>query len=172
MVSYKPLGNYMTYTPMDTRYAQNQILAQAAGAQEGLKQVSAGNRGQYMAGILGLNQNVGNQLGNLERQSQEYNLNNKYKVEEFNRGINQFNSQQGLAASSQNANTLLNSAVRQAVLRDQIDSTSSAAISNNYNNLLTNLGSLGKENTSLEMIKNSPNLYFYVGADGKIHYKG
>ena len=171
-VTSSHIGDYMNLKPLDRDYLQNQLFNQAAGTQNALQNAANGNRGQYMAGLLGLNQNVGTQLGSLARNAAEYNNTIAEKNAAFNRGTNQFNAQQDLTASQANAVNRLNSAKAQAELRDRISTASSNATSNNISNFYNQLGQWGKEQKNYGMIENNPYYeYFIDSKTGKFNFK-
>ena len=118
--------------------------------------------------------NAQSALGDLARQAEEYNLNQRKEVEAFNRGTNQFNSEMLLkAAMAQQANDKLRLQARtaQAQLRDQADARSSAGRAANLTNLFDSLGDIGREEFSRNMIQTNPALYYSIDRNGNITYK-
>ena len=106
--------------------------------------------------------NAQTKLGELFRNSEEYNQNQKLKIGEFNRGTNQYNSQAAFNAASQNAqiaaqnNQLLSSlGLSKAQMKEAIKESSNINRSNNFTNLLDNLGALGTENIMKDLINNN-----------------
>jgi hypothetical protein len=87
---YQPIGNYLTYKPLDIWYQQNALNAQSRATDRALLNSTSPSR---MAGLLSNGYNSQLASGNLFRQAQEYNDALKQKVEEFNRGTNQFNAE-------------------------------------------------------------------------------
>lgn len=174
-VSYKPIGNYLTYRPFDRNFYINKLNSQASATRRAIEGLSGGNRATKIAGIVASDYNTQGRLGDLARQAEEYNLAQRERVEAFNRGTNQLNSEMGLRAgqiNKQNDELRLKSAITQAQLRDQIDSAVSAARSANLNNFLDSLGDIGREETIFNLINSNPGLrYGYAGRTGNIGYK-
>ena len=174
-VSYKPVGNYLTYRPFDRNFYINKLNSQASATRRAIEGLSGGNRATKIAGIVASDYNTQGRLGDLARQAEEYNLAQRERVEAFNRGTNQLNSEMGLRAGQINKQIdelRLKSAITQAQLRDQIDSAVSAARSANLNNFLDSLGDIGREETIFNLINSNPGLrYGYAGRTGNIGYK-
>ena len=136
---------------------------------------SGGNRGVAMAGLLGADYNVGNQLGNLYRQAEEYNLGQRQKVAEFNRGTNQFNAENDLKAQIANIDNNSNkvkAAIAAAELKDKINARTSAARSANLSNLFNSIGDIGREEFNRNMIIDNQGNYYIIGRDGHLQYRG
>ena len=113
-ISFNPIGDYIQYNPFDRDYYINKLNAESGAARRAIINQSSGNRGNAMAGILAADYNAQNQLGALARQAEEYNLAQRQKVAEFNRGTNMFNTEgifkadtANQAAKMQARNTLL-----------------------------------------------------------------
>ena len=173
-VEFTPIGNYLTYRPLDRNYYINKLNAQAGATRRAIVNQSGGNRATALAGLLAADYNAQNVLGDLARQAEEYNLNQRKEVEAFNRGTNQFNSEMGLKASIANqANDRLRLQARttQAQLRDQADARSSAGRAANLTNLFDSLGEIGREEFSRNMIQTNPALYYSIDSSGRITYK-
>lgn len=174
-VSYKPVGNYLTYRPFDRNFYINKLNSQASATRRAIEGLSGGNRATKIAGIVASDYNTQGRLGDLARQAEEYNSAQRERVEAFNRGTNQFNSEMGLRVgqiNKRNDELRLKSAITQAQLRDQIDSAVSAARSANLNNFLDSLGDIGREETIFNLINSNPGLrYGYTGRTGNIGYK-
>lgn len=170
-VKYDPIGNYLTYNPLDRLFYANQLGAQAGATRRSIMNTSGGNRGTAMAGLLAADYNAQNQLGNLYRQAEEYNANQRERVATFNRGTNMFNAENFLKAamaSRDNAKARVNAAAQAAAIRDAVDAKVGAAKSANLTNLFDSLGDIGREQFSMDMIRNNPALlYDWMG-----RYKG
>ena len=162
------VNNYLAYKPMDRDFYQNKLNANAGATRAGLANASNGNRATLAAGLLGADYNYGENMGNLAQKAEEYNLGQKQRVEEFNRGTNQFNAQQ--SNWEQGINTDLKS--KSAMLRADAKNSSNAAKSANLNNFLDNLGGVGKEEAAFKMIQNNPALYYEMTHGFDIKYKG
>ena len=173
-VEFTPIGNYLTYKPLDRNYYINKLNAQAGATRRAIVNQSGGNRATALAGLLAADYNAQSALGDLARQAEEYNFNQRKDVETFNRGTNQFNSEMGLKASIANqANDKLRLQARttQAQLRDQADARASAGRAANLTNLFDSLGEIGREEFSRNMIQTNPALYYSIDSSGRITYK-
>lgn len=173
-VSFSPIGDYMTYTPLDRLFYANQLGAQAGATRRAILNTSGGNRGTAIAGLLAADYNAQGQLGNLFRQAEEYNLAQREKVAAFNRGTNMFNSEQGLKAAIANRErdkARIDALVKAAAIRDAVDSRVGAARSANLTNLFDSLGNIGREAATRNMILSNPALYYSIDSTGKITYK-
>lgn len=173
-VGFTPIGNYLTYRPLDRNYYINKLNAQAGAIRRAIVNQSGGNRATALAGLLAADYNAQSALGDLARQAEEYNFNQRKDVETFNRGTNQFNSEMGLKASIANrANDKLRLQARtiQAKLRDQADARASAGRASNLTNLFDSLGEIGREEFSRNMIQTNPALYYSIDSSGRITYK-
>lgn len=173
-VEFTPIGNYLTYRPLDRNYYINKLNSQAGAIRRAIVNQSGGNRTTALAGLLAADYNTQNALGNLARQAEEYNLNQRNAVETFNRGTNQFNSEIALRtalANKENEKTRLQARITQAQLRDQADARASAGRAANLTNLFDSLGNIGREEFSRNMIQTSPEFYYSIDRKGDIIYK-
>ena len=162
------INNYMAYNPFDREYYQNKLNANAGATRAGLANSSGGNRATYMAGLLGADYNYGENMGNLARQAEEYNLAQRQRVEEFNRGTNQFNAEQG--KWEQGINTEL--ATKSILARAEAKNLSNSAKAANLGNLLDNLGNVGREEAAFNMIKGDKSKYYDINHKFETNYKG
>lgn len=173
-VHYTPIGDYMRYTPLDRLFYANQLGSQAGATRRNILNTSGGNRGTAMAGLLAADYNAQEQLGNLFRQAEEYNLGQREKVATFNRATNMFNAENELKAqiaNRENAKIRVDAAARAAAIRDQVDARIGAARSANLTNLFNSLGDIGREAFTMNMVMSNPALYYSIGRDGTITYK-
>ena len=152
-VGYAPIGNYLSYRPLDRDFYINKMNQQAAATRRGLMNTSGGNRLNAQAGILAADYNYGQNMGNLARQAEEYNQQLRERVEAFNRGTNMFNTETGLKASMFNAESRnaakrarLGQATTAAQMRQAIKDQDSARRSANITNFIQGLGDMGWEN--------------------------
>lgn len=159
-VSWSPVGNKLTYTPFDRDYYTNKLNAEAGATRRALANQSGGNSGRAIAGILAADYNTQDKLGDLFRKSEEYNLEQRQKVEDFNRATNQINSQgmlqadmanQQAAANARNYN--LRGVLASAEMRNKARLASEAARSANLSGFLQSLGDIGYENKAMNMIR-------------------
>lgn len=168
-VGFNPIGNYLTYTPFDREFYINQLNAQSGATRRAIMQNAGLNRGAGMAALLASDYNAQGQLGQLARQAEEYNLAQRQKVEEFNRGTNITNSQGFLQADIANQKALAESrnyalkgtlaaAQMRAAERQKTESNKSL----NLSNFLQSIGDIGWENEQ----KNWRNAMYLAGAFG------
>lgn len=150
---YAPIGNYLSYRPLDRDYYINKMSQQAAATRRALQNTSGGNRLNAQAGILAADYNYGQSIGDLARQAEEYNQQLRERVEAFNRGTNMFNTETGLKDSMFNAESRnaakrarLGQATIAAQMRQAIKDQDAARRSANITNFLQGLGDLGWEN--------------------------
>ena len=101
--NFNPLTNYLEYTPADRNYYTNKLSADLAANRRNIINLSNGNRSTALASLIGADYGALNNFGELARQMDEYNLNQKAKVKEFNRGTDQTNAQLGLETSKINS---------------------------------------------------------------------
>lgn len=147
-VDFTPIGNYLSYQPFDRNYYINRLDASANATRRGLQNTSGGNRANMQAGLLAADYNYGQNLGDLARKAEEYNLAQRQQVEGFNRGTNQYNSEGAMRAAianRQNDELRMRAAMSAAQLRQAIKDQDSARRSANITNFLQGLGDIGWE---------------------------
>ena len=159
-VSWNPIGNKLTYRPFDRDYYINKLNAEAGATRRALANQSGGNSGRAMAGILAADYNAQDRLGDLFRKSEEYNLEQRQKVEDFNRATNQANSQGELQADMANQQAYasardyaLRGTMAAAEMRQKARMAAEAARSANLSGFLSALGDIGYENKGMNMIR-------------------
>lgn len=159
-VSWNPIGNKLTYRPFDRDYYTNKLNAEAGATRRALANQSGGNSGRAMAGILAADYNAQDKLGDLFRKSEEYNLEQRQKVEDFNRATNQANSQGELQADMANQQAYakardyaLKGTMASAEMRQKARMAAEAARSANLSGFLSALGDIGYENKAMNMIR-------------------
>lgn len=152
-VRFNPIGNYLEYNPFDREFYINQLNAQSGATRRAILQNAGLNRGAGMAAILAADNNAQNQLGNLARQAEEYNLAQRQRVEEFNRGTNQINSQGFLQADTANQGARartqelgLKGLLAASEMRERAKLASDQAKSANLSGFIQSLGDIGREN--------------------------
>ena len=173
-VTYTPVGNYLAYNPFDRNFYSNKLEAQAGATRRAIANQSGGNRANAVAGMLAADYNAQGKLGDLFRQAEEYNQGLRERVENFNRSTDQFNSEQSMKSQIANQATdrlRFEAAAQAARLRDEVDSRSAAAKSANLSNFFNNIGAVGQENFSRNMVKSNPGLYYSIDSNGNITYK-
>ena len=100
-VEFRPIGNYLTYKPLDIWYEQNRLNANARATDRAILN-SGANQGSKAAALLASGYNDQIASGNLFRQALEYNDALRKQVGEFNRGTDMFNSEGFLKADMAN----------------------------------------------------------------------
>lgn len=150
IANYKPIGNYLSYSPMDIWAEQNRMDANARATDRALLNSTSPARN---AGILANAYN--NQLASSElyRKALEYNDAKRQQVAAFNRGTDQYNSQAFNQNSMFNA-TAMNQAERlksqmamqAAGQRMQGDASWYNSIYGNVAGIFKGLSDLGREN--------------------------
>lgn len=173
-IEAKPLGNYLRYNPLDRDFYINKLNAQTGATRRALQNTSGGNRASAQAGILAADYNYGQNLGDLARQAEEYNLAQRERVEAFNRGTDQYNSEAALRAAGmnqQNREMQLRAIMQAAGMREEAGARSSAAKSANLTNFFDSLGDIGREEFSRNMIESNPALGYTIDRSGKVRYK-
>lgn len=159
-VSWNPIGNKLTYRPFDRDYYINKLNAESGATRRALANQSGGNSGRTIAGILAADYNAQDKLGDLFRKSEEYNLEQRQKVEDFNRATNQANSQGMLQADMANQQAYasardynLKGIMAAAEMRQKARMAAEAARSANLSGFLSTLGDIGYENKAMNMIR-------------------
>lgn len=177
-ISFNPIGDYMTYNPFDRDYYINKLNAESGAARRAIINQASGNRGNAMAGILAADYNAQNQLGVLARQAEEYNLAQRQKVAEFNRGTNMFNTEgmfkadaANQAAKMQARNTLLQGTMQAERLRQAARQQLAAERSANLTNLFNNIGNIGRENMNFNILNTSAAFPWAMTNKGESKYK-
>ena len=117
---------------------------------------SGGNRAAALAGLLATDYNYGNQLGDLARKAEEYNLAQRQQVEDFNRSTNIFNSEMGTKVDMFNAENAAKQASlygNLATMRQGIADRNRAEKVANLTNFIQSLGDLGIEMTDRDKLR-------------------
>jgi hypothetical protein len=158
LATYKPIGDYLQYKPMDIWYEQNRQNANARATDRAI----LNNSSPLTAKTAGLLANAyNNQIasGNLYRQALEYNDAMNEKKATFNRGTNQYNSEAFNTTSRTNAGILNDNRRYRAQMmldnaktRMDADASWNQGIYGNISKFFSNLGELGKENAQHNMI--------------------
>lgn len=177
-ISFNPIGDYMTYNPFDRDYYINKLNAESGAARRAIINQASGNRGNAMAGILAADYNAQNQLGALARQAEEYNLAQRQKVAEFNRGTNMFNTEGIFKADAANQtarmqarSTLLQGTMQAERLRQAARQQLAAERSANLTNLFNNIGNIGRENMNFNILNTSAAFPWAMTNRGESKYK-
>ena len=177
-ISFNPIGDYIQYNPFDRDYYINKLNAESSAARRAIINQASGNRGNAIAGILAADYNAQNQLGALARQAEEYNLAQRQKVAEFNRGTNMFNTEgmfkadtANQAAKMQARSTLLQGTMQAERLRQAARQQLAAERSANLTNLFNNIGNIGRENMNFNILNTSAAFPWAMTNKGESKYK-
>ena len=160
LISSRPIGNRLAYKPFDLNYFANQVRSNAALTGRSIMNQSSGNIGATTAGLLALGQNTTTQMGDLFRKAEEFNLEQRAKVADFNRATDMFNAQQSLTADRANQQERRQAAAAYAAgiaqaeaLKQRAQQYSDTARSTNLTNFLQGLGDIGNENEQRNWLK-------------------
>lgn len=158
-VSPTYLNDYLTYRPLDRNYYLNQLKGQAGATRNAIMN-SGSNAGNIMANLLAADYNAQNAVANSLMQMDQYNNQQRQAVSEFNRGTNQYNAQSAMQANQANAqlalersklqNTLLSQA---AQYREGADTALMQARTKAIQDIGTQLGQLGKQNSDINLFR-------------------
>ena len=158
-VSPTYLNNYLTYRPLDRNYYLNQLKGQAGATRNAIMN-NGSNAGNIMANLLAADYNAQNAVANSLMQMDQYNNQQRQAVSEFNRGTNQYNAQSAMQANQANAqlalersklqNTLLSQA---AQYREGADTALMQARTKAIQDIGTQLGQLGKQNSDINLFR-------------------
>lgn len=177
-VSPTMLGDYLAYNPFDRMFYANELGAQQAASRRAIINNSA-NKGAALAGLLASDyaNNVG--LGKLYREGEEYNLAQRQKVADFNRGTNMANMEADLKAQMANAemdraktNLLLDAKIKSLGMKQAGDAQWDANLATNLSGLFNNLGDIGWEAMNRNMVNSNLGQDYIINNDGTITYKG
>ncbi len=158
LASYKPIGNYLTYNPMDIWYEQNRMDANSRSTDRAILN-NASPIGTKMAGLIANGYNSQIADGDLYRKALEYNDAKRQKVAEFNRGTDMYNADAFTKTSATNAEI----ANRQRQFKAQMqmdaarqrmaaDAVWNQGIYGNVSGLFKGISDLGRENAQHNMI--------------------
>ncbi len=141
LATYKPIGNYLTYRPMDIWYEQNRMDANARATDRAIMNSNSPSR---MTGLLASGYNNQIASGELYRKALEYNDAKRKDVAEFNRGTDMFNSEAFNRLSQFNASALNDAEGRRTNARLHAAQQKLANDAGWYNSLYGNVSGLFK----------------------------
>lgn len=145
-VSFRPIGDYAKYMPVDRMMALNQLNAAASASRRAISNTSGGNRGTALAGILASDNNYMNNIGNTLFSAENANYDRYMKALAHNTDVNKFNSEGFLKAAMANqgaGEVRAKYAALAADARQKALALASANRSANLTNLFDNLGNIG-----------------------------
>lgn len=173
-----PIGNYLTYTPLDFNYQANRMAAQAGATRRAIMDQSGGNRATAIGSLLAADYNSQIAQADALRQDTLANIAQRQQVEAFNRDTNKFNTELALKAAMANQEARakagqigLSGIERAMAMRDAIDANRGASISANLTNLFDSLGDIGREAFARNMINDNDALYYGIDSTGRSRYK-
>ena len=177
-ISSRPIANYLKYNPLDRMFYTNQLMSSAAANRSAIRENASANRQAAINNLLAADYNTNVGLGNLFRQAEEYNQAQRERVTGFNRETDRYNSTIALDAAKQNVATrqakasLLWDAAQKANMLDmQEDQLLQASRNQALTNLFSNLGGVGKEEYIFQMMRDNPDLAYYLTGLGNMRYK-
>ena len=151
-IDYTPITQRMTYKPFDTNYYGQKLGAQAGATRRAIKEQTASNPYASTAALLSADANAQNQLGDLYKKAEEFNLTQREKVDTFNRATDSVNAEMAMKAQQLNA-TLRNHQLDRQAKRDLYaaqmkaaeDAAWSESMSSSLTSLFDNADAIGKE---------------------------
>ena len=158
-VSPTYLNDYMTYTPIDRNYYLNQLKGQTGATRSAIMN-SGNNASNIMVNLLAADYNAQNAVANSLMQMDQYNNQQRQAVSKFNRGTNQYNAQSAMQANQANAQLALErSKLQNALLsqaaqyREGADTALMQARTKAIQDIGTQLGQLGKQNSDINLFR-------------------
>lgn len=168
-VRFNPIGNYLTYRPVDRNFYLNQVRNQGLATDRSILNASGANQGAAAASLLASQYNTQNAIGNSLMQQELANRQNEQQVAQFNRGTDQYNSQGLFNESAYNQRAGMHSgqyALTAAQLRQAEKQRRNAAISADLTNLFQGIGDIGWENMNANMVNMNPALQYQINLRG------
>lgn len=151
-ITFNPIGDYRRYRPLDRDYYLNKLNAEAGATRRAIMNVSGGNRGTAIAGLLSADYNAQQSIGDTLMKQELANRQHEGEVAEFNRGTNQFNAtgifeaDRANQAAMQSARSLqLNALMEGAKYKANAKSQAAQARGLNIAGLFSSLGQIGLE---------------------------
>ena len=158
-VSPTYLNDYLTYRPLDKNYYLNQLKGQAGATRNAIMN-SGSNAGNIMTNLLAADYNAQNAVTNSLMQMDQYNNQQRQAVSGFNRGTNQYNAQSAMQANQANAQLALERSKLQNILlsqaaqyREGADTALMQARTKAIQDIGTQLGQLGKQNSDINLFR-------------------
>lgn len=159
MADYKPIGNYLTYRPMDIWAEQNRLDANNRAAARSLVNNNA-PVGAKAATLLANNYNYQLGLGELAAKARQYNDSQRQAVAEFNKDTDKTNASAYNSVSQYNAGQRNNLNNERADLAYKIAAANEDSRASWYNslygnigNIFNNFGAIGTGNRDANMIR-------------------
>ena len=151
-ITFNPIGDYRRYRPLDRDYYLNKLNAEAGATRRDIMNVSGGNRGSAIAGLLSADYNAQQSIGDTLMKQELANRQHEGEVAEFNRGTNQFNASGIFEADKANQQAMqsarsiqLNAMLEGAKYKAAAKSQAAQARGLNIAGLFSSLGQIGLE---------------------------
>lgn len=159
-IPVETIGDYVQRRPFDERYLVNMANQNRAAASRSMRNTAGGNRAMQLGADAVLAHNNQQELGEIMRQAYLANRQDMFNTAEFNRGTNLQNmsaiNQRNLSQAQLNSNrqqAALSGLMTGRQMRQGIRNAWDAATSQNLSNLFTNIGLLGRESVTDNMIR-------------------
>lgn len=178
--SYTPVeakvpSYYLPYTPADRNYYATKLMNQVAATKRGIVNQSLGNRASAMQGLMATDIATLSKMGDLYRQADDYNNNQRLQAATFNRATDQFGSELAMKTSTANAElaakarlSRLEALSKAIAAREAVNARREAAINANISGLFNNLGNIGVDEFERERANSVYN--YKTGRSGKTNY--
>lgn len=178
--SYTPVeakvpSYYLPYTLADRNYYATKLMNQVATTKRGIVNQSLGNRASAMQGLMATDIATLSKMGDLYRQADDYNNNQRLQAATFNRATDQFGSELAMKTSTANAElaakarlSRLEALSKAIAAREAVNARREAAINANISGLFNNLGNIGVDEFERERANSVYN--YKTGRSGKINY--
>lgn len=153
-VSATPIGQRMSYNPMDINYLATQQTNNALGARRALSEYGAGNPAGTQQAQIANNYTNQTALGQSIMQANQLNRQNLAQTLEFNRqtdSANATNNMQAALANQQRDMTAADFLMRTGQLRDAELGRVQANRSTNLTNMFNQIGNLGQDMLNRDM---------------------
>ena len=151
-ITFNPIGDYRRYRPLDRDYYLNKLNAEAGATRRDIMNVSGGNRGAAIAGLLSADYNAQQSIGDTLMKQELANREHEGEVAEFNRGTNQFNASGIFEADKANQQAMqsargiqLNAMLEGAKYKAAAKAQAAQARGLNIAGLFSSLGQIGLE---------------------------
>lgn len=151
-ITFNPIGDYRRYRPLDRDYQLNKLNAEAGATRRDIMNVSGGNRGAAIAGLLSADYNAQQSIGDTLMKQELANRQHEGEVAEFNRGTNQFNASGIFEADKANQQAMqsargiqLNAMLEGAKYKAAAKAQAAQARGLNIAGLFSSLGQIGLE---------------------------
>lgn len=151
-ITFNPIGDYRRYRPLDRDYYLNKLNAETGATRRDIMNVSGGNRGAAIAGLLSADYNAQQSIGDTLMKQELANREHEGEVAEFNRGTNQFNASGIFEADKANQQAMqsarslqLNALMEGAKYKANAKSQAAQARGLNIAGLFSSLGQIGLE---------------------------